>query len=309
MSKEVTRPPVTDADAIPTPAYRATMDASGDLDLFQLVSELWGRKWIIIATTSIFAVIGVAYALLAEERFRSSAVLAPKQQESQASLPSGIGGLASLAGIRIGASGDNAQAVAVLRSRALIEDFINAENLMPVLFADDWNSESESWINPDPEEQPDLRDGVKFFDENVRSIDENVESGLITLTVEWTDADVAARWVDQLVRLTNDKLRDWDLTESRARLSFLDEQLKTENLLELRQTLSRMIEEQMQTIMLAQADTEYAFRTIDPPRAPIERSSPRRKLVVALAVVLGGFLGLILALFKFAADNRRSTAS
>jgi hypothetical protein len=45
--------------------------------------------------------------------------------------------VASLAGVNLGSGADNKHAVAVLKSKALAEDFIRDENLMPVLSADE----------------------------------------------------------------------------------------------------------------------------------------------------------------------------
>lgn len=267
------------------------------LDLAELFRVLWNRKWQIIAIELFFVALGTAYALLATEIFRAEVVLAPTRSEQQLSLPGGLGGLASLAGLNLNESGDVTEAVATLRSNALVEEFISENDLLPVLFSDDWDSENSQWRIRDVEDWPDLRDGVKYFVEDVRSVNEDSSTGLVTLTIDWRDPEAASEWANELVYRVNERIRARDLAESQQRLEYLNEQLEGASLVELRQAISRLIENQIQNIMLAQADAEYAFQVIDPPRVPKERLWPVRSLVVALSAFAGIIVAILGALF------------
>ena len=44
---------------------------SDEIDLFELIADLWKEKWIIISTTLIAGIIAVAYALLATPIYQS----------------------------------------------------------------------------------------------------------------------------------------------------------------------------------------------------------------------------------------------
>lgn len=48
-----------------------------EIDLWELWDTVWSGRWLIIAITALFAVSGVAYALLAQEWWRAEVVLAP----------------------------------------------------------------------------------------------------------------------------------------------------------------------------------------------------------------------------------------
>ena len=48
------------------------------------------------------------------------------------------------------------EAFALLNSRAISRRFIESENLLPVLFADQWNSETDTWKRTDPDQQPSI---------------------------------------------------------------------------------------------------------------------------------------------------------
>lgn len=278
------------------------------MDLAEAFLSLWRGKWVIAGVTFLFSLAGVTYALLATPIYRAEVVLTSNEPERGPGIPAGVGGLASMVGIDLGFSaGGGAEALATLRSRAFIEEFIRERDLLPILFADRWDREKNRWIDEDPETWPDLRDGVRLFARRVRSISEDASTGLITLTIKWTDPELAATWADQLVHRINERLRTRDLANSQRRLEYLNGQLDKANLVELRQAISRLIESEIQTVLLAQVETEYAFKVIDPARVPRERDSPKRTLIVLLSTLLGGVIGALGVLLLRGTSAGRST--
>lgn len=275
------------------------MYASADesrIDVILLFRRLWDQKWTIVLSTLVFGILGALFAFVATPVYLAEAVLAPNQPDERSSLPAGLGSLSSLAGITLGASVDNTEALAVLQSRIFIEDFIEQRNLLPVLFEEQWDAESSAWLGDDPEDWPDIRDGVTYFIEEVRSVTEDASTGIVSLKIEWSDPETAADWAEDLVLRINERLRTRDLNESQQKLEYLNAQLAQANLVELRQSISRLIESEIQTITLAKAESEYAFRVIDPPRVPKAPVFPRRIPIILVALILGGMVGVGLAL-------------
>ena len=278
--------------------------ATDDVDLLDVFRTLWRGRWLIIAVTFGFVLAGIAYAFLATPVYRSEVVLIPNESERPSNLAASLGGLASLAGINLGSSVDKMEGIATLRSRVLIEDFIRDEDLLPVLFADDWDAEKKRWKDSDEEDWPTVLTGVDYFIDEVRTVDENSTTGLVTLGVEWTDPVLAEKWTSELVQRVNDRLRQQTLSNSRQRLSYLNSELSKANLIELRQAISNLIEGEIQTITLAQADSEYAFKVVDPPRVPIEPVWPKKILIAAAAVFLGFVFGVLAVLLRAAGRYR-----
>jgi uncharacterized protein involved in exopolysaccharide biosynthesis len=281
-------------------------DDDRGIDLVGILLLLWEKKWQVLLISFVFGVLGGLYAFLATPVYKASVVLASTRTEDAAGLRARLGGLANLAGIALGspASG-RTDAIAILRSRALIEDFIQDNDLLPVLFAHKWDASANRWKDDDPEDQPDIRKGVKFFTENIRAVDEDLTTGLITLTVEWKDPEAAAAWVEDLVRRINNRLRERDLAESEARLKYLNGQLEAAVSVELRQAIARLIEEEIQTIMLARASPEYAFKVIDPVRVPLEPKWPKKPLIIILALFVGALVGAAIVLLRAQIATRR----
>lgn len=278
------------------PLDQAMVEAAGDeLDIFRLWEILWESKWIICAITAVFALAGVAYALLATEWYRAEVLLAPAQEKS---IPGGLGqlgglaGLAGLAGISIGGGG-TAEPVAVLQSREFASKFIEDLDLVTVVLADDWDAEQKRWKDADPEDWPDIRDAVKYFEEEVRSVSVDKRTGLVTLDIEWTDPVVAAEWANLLVRRLNERMRARALVESERNVQYLREELNSTNVVSLQQSIGRLLEAELQKLMLARGNEEFSFRVIDPATPPKKRESPKRALVVLAATILGGLLTVI----------------
>jgi len=269
--------------------------ADDTIDLRQIWEAVWADKWIISAITAVFFATSVAYALLATPIYKAEVLLAPVTDNQIGGSMARLGGLASLVGVNLGSEGDDKHAVAVLKSKALAEDFIREENLMPVLFAGE-PQVHKSWTGG--ETPLDIRDGVRKFDSDVRSVSEDTKTGLVKLGIEWTDAEVAADWARKLVTKANEQIRQTNIQESKQRLEYLNEQLGKASFIELREAISRVIENEVKSMMLAQVQTEYAFKVIDPAVVPKYRSAPKRTLIVLTATFVGGFLGLAFAVLR-----------
>jgi uncharacterized protein involved in exopolysaccharide biosynthesis len=263
------------------------------LDLWEIV---WSQRLLVIALTALAAVASIAVALLLTPIYRADAVLAPVKSDDVRGLAGQLGGLASLAGIRLGSSADDTNGLAVLRSRAFAEAFISDHNLLPVLFEDQWDAAKGRWLSDDPADAPTMYDALKRFREDVFSVQEDLVTGLVTVVIEWRDPEQAADWVNDLVKRINVQMRSRDLSEAEKNLVYLRQQLAESNFVELQKAISQLIENELQTAMLARAREEYAFTIIDPAIVPTERSRPHRTLIVIVSTAAGGLLAVLVAM-------------
>jgi uncharacterized protein involved in exopolysaccharide biosynthesis len=265
-----------------------------EIDLWQLWETIWSGRWLVIAITSLFAVGGVTYALVAQEWWRAEVVLAPADKKSSMLGALGqLGGLASLAGVNIGASGDQTP-LAVLKSNGFARDFIVDMGIMPAVL-DEVNSGSQPL---------DIRDALKFFVEDVRSISEDKKTGLVTLSVTWTDPETAATWANELAKRLNDRVRNQALVESSRNVSYLQKEIASTSVVSLQQSMGRVLEGEMQKLMLARGNEEFAFKVIDKATPPKLRDAPKRALIAIVATLAGGFLGIFAVFLRQAWRNR-----
>lgn len=260
------------------------------------------RHWLaLLGATLGAAALAAVVAFWLTPVYRAEVVLVPNESSPAGGLQQLVGrmgSLGSLAGLSLGAGGGmRVESVAILRSRALAEEFIRQRDLMPVLYADDWAAESRSWT-VDP--APTLRGAVDDFVEDVRSVVEDRRTGLVTLSVEWTDPDLAADWANAYVAAANEVARRRATEEATHMLKFLHEELAKTSVLGVQQGIYQLIETQINTIALANVRQEYAFRVVDPATAPDPDRPvrPIRPLVIALGAVLGFGAMLLVLLMR-----------
>jgi len=210
-----------------------------------------------------------------------------------------LGALVGLANIDLDSGTSKEQAIAILKSRRLTEQFIKDENLLPALYPDLWDGDKGQW--KDPEEVPTLGAAFRKFDRSVRFVQEDAETGLIALEIIWSDREKAAQWANALVARVNQRTRELAQEEAERSLRYLNEQLTRTDLIELRQAMYGLIEQHVKNIMLAKVRDEYAFKVIDPAVVPEPGTyvSPRSTLLIGIALVFGVLLGIAWAFLRY----------
>lgn len=271
----------------------ARQDLSDDeIRLAELWNIVWSGKWRIVGVTFVFALLSVVYALYATEWFRAEVLLAPAEERNVSPLQSQLGGIAALAGMSIG-SGDSVEAVATLKSREFARGFIEEHGLLTVFFADEWDAAGQRWLVDNPRKQPDIRDAVRYFHEDILRVSEDRATGLVTLAIEWTDPVLAAEWATVLVNRLNARMRERALQEAETNVTYLQKELAQTNVVTLQQAVGRLLESELQKLMLARGTQEFAFRIIDSAEPPKRRARPKRVLVAIAGTLVGGVVSLI----------------
>jgi uncharacterized protein involved in exopolysaccharide biosynthesis len=266
-----------------------------EIGLLDLLRMVWSGRWTVLGCAVLATAGGAIFAFTAQPMFRAEVVVVQVQQKGLGGTGQ-LGGLASLAGINLDAGTDQT-AMVTLRSRDLARDFIEKNNLIPVLFPDKWDAAAGKWKtgNGPP---PDIRDAVALLDQHVRGIIETKRTGEVRISITWRDPVVAAQWANELVRLANQKLRSIALDEAARNVAFLREQMSATQIPALQQSIGRALESEMQKMMMAKGGEEYAFKVVDQAYPPRFRDSPKRGLILAMSAFLGGFAGVLVALLR-----------
>jgi uncharacterized protein involved in exopolysaccharide biosynthesis len=175
-----------------------------------------------------------------------------------------------------------------------------------MLLADKWDASAKRWKPSQAGDEPDIRDGIRYFSKNVIKVTEDRKSSLITLTIEWKDAAIAAAWAEVLVDRVNEHMRQRALREAQNNVGYLKQELASASLVAVQQSIGRVLETELQRLMLANVNKEYAFRVIDRAQIAKRRYYPQRALIVSGVLVASLILS---ALFLIALDAfRRSRA-
>ncbi|EGR3003183.1 Wzz/FepE/Etk N-terminal domain-containing protein [Vibrio parahaemolyticus] len=304
--------------------YPPNPQQGGDeIDLRELFKALWKGKWIIIATTFIFAIGSVLYALSLPNIYKADALLAPAESSNGGGLSKmagQLGGLAALAGVNLGA-GESSQtglAVQVMKSRQFVEAFINKHDLLvPLMAAKGWDLVNNKLIldeelyNPTTGKwsrepnglrgaTPTAQEAFEVFSKEVLSVNQDKESGLYTVSVKNYSPYLAQQWVNWLIEDINKVMRERTIAETSQNLAYLNTQLQKTAVADMQSTFYKLIEEQTKSLMLAEVQEEFVFKVVDPAVVPELKDSPKRAIICIFSLLFGGIVSVAFILIRFA---------
>ena len=289
------------------------VDYQDEIDLKELFSVLWQGRWLISGISSSVCLLAIIFALLTPNQYQATLLLAPTQQNTGgiSSALSQFGGLASLAGIDIGGGdgGDKQIALEVMQSRSFIEQFINqsgilleiiaakgwdAESKRLILDRDIYNTQNRQWVRTAPpgrQVTPSLWEAYKVFSDML-VVSEDKKTGLVSVSIEYFSPYQARQWLENYILAINLYLQQRKLSRIEKNIDYLQQQIATTSVAEMREIFFTLIEEQIKSKMLVEASPNYAFTTVSEAMLPEEKSQPKR----ALIVILGGLLGMMFSI-------------
>lgn len=292
--------PVT-APGVP-PDARLNEWESGRLGFVGLLRVVWTKKLWVIATTLVSIAGFGAAAFLMTPVYRSTAVLMPATTDRSAigglgSALGQLGGLAALAGVKVGGSDPQLdEAFAVFKSREFTDRFIAENGLIQKFFAKKWDPTTRRWKVP-PGKEPTAARAYEYFDNEVRTLTRDTKTGTITLKIEWRNRVEAAAWANDLVGRINLEMRQRAAEKANASLAYLQSELKKTEEVATREAIYRLIEAQVKQRMLANVTNEYAFQVIDPALVsdPDAVVRPRKAVLLVVGLFVGVAAGIAVA--------------
>jgi hypothetical protein len=273
-----------------------TTGSENEIDFIALWWIVWDHKILVAGVTLLCALIALFVALTATPLYRASVVMTETTDTGLSAAESGmssqLGGLASLAGLAMGAGGEHPERQAVLRSRHLVEEFVARPDVQPYLTKDAKPGQT-LWLT------------VERFRKSVLDIEEDKLKGTTTVTMDWVDPAVAARWANDFVGLANQLLRNQAIEDATRNVAYLEDQVQRTHSVEIQRVMYNLIEQETQRLMLARGRTDYAFSVADPAVKAEVRVSPKRTLLVLSGIVAGFLLGCYVAWIRVRFARRR----
>lgn len=284
------------------------------LDVYTIVLQY---KKLVFATTMLSFIVSLIIALLLQNVYTSSTLLIPSTKDDN--LSSEISGVAKLVGVNFG--GENVsnlkEAIAVLTAKNFLNKFVEKHNYKPIIFSERWDSDTKKWIPQSPNiikritnilpikknnstkkigspHEPTIWELVGYFQENM-VINENALDGTITISFSHHDPEFATELVNRIVTEINSNLQTDYIKRSQNINSYLQEELKTTQLAEMRSVLFNIIGDNFNNIAIAKAHEEYVFKVLDYAIVPEEKSGPKRVLIILLGMITGMVLGIVIA--------------
>ena len=279
------------------------------IDMKDLFSLLWKGRNLIILITSLFALGSIYYAWSLNDYYKSSASLSIAQPAARPSI-SGLGGLASIAGINISPVGvQGPMYINTIRSRSFLKHLLSVdENVLPSLVAaesydkeskklkfnsDVYDAANKKWLSTKPTH-------IQIFGTYLRAV--NVDFHEIRQTmdvsVEHISPIFAYEFLDLIIREADSLLRQRDMQRSSEALEYLTSEHSKISLLNIKSSINQLILSQLQTQMMTRVGSNYVVNVMDPPFIPISTSKPSRSLIRLMGITLGLVVGILLVIFR-----------
>ncbi|MBL8269599.1 Wzz/FepE/Etk N-terminal domain-containing protein [Steroidobacter sp.] len=285
---------------------------SGQLGFLGLLRILWLKRWWVVVTTVLIAAAFLAAAFILTPVYRSSVLLLPVTSERSGAGGLGsalgqLGGLAALAGVKVGANDTELEeALAVMKSRQFTDSFVEEFGLRQKFFANRWDQANQRWLPG--EKEPTAAQAYDYFDKKVRTLAKDAKTGLVTLKIEWRDRTEAAAWANELVKRLNLEMRRRASDKANASLEYLKKELTRTEDLGTRAAIYRLVELQVKQVMLANVTQEYIFQVVD--KALVADADkyirPRKGVMLAIGLFVGLAVGIFLAIVTSAISALRS---
>lgn len=268
------------------------------VDLAFILAAISKCKMLMTVVVLVSLFISLAYFVQLPDVYKSDALLAPSFGEngSNYNFNNQIGGLASLAGIKVGGSSSAdplSLALEIVKTRVFVKQFIDKYEVGPQIYATKgWDEAKKYWEYDstlyDPEKKTWV--GAKVGDHNLyKSFLSNLDvrqlkgSGMVMISYTSYSPKFAQFCVEKIVRELNEYVREDMVHEAQNKINYLEEQIAATNISQMQGVFYSLIEQQLKTIMLASARDEYVLKTVDPAVVPERKQGPNRVFGVFLS--------------------------
>lgn len=290
------------------------------IDLQEIWQAMWSFKYHIITFTAVFAIAAIFYALSLPDQYKAEALVAHAQDDdvsSLANMAGQLGGIASLAGFNLPSdSNDTLVNIERLQSKSFLYDFIDRYDLkVSLLAAKGWDKNSKKLLIDSAKYNVNTQEWVRVVADGDSIVPTNFEAyealrdifmveqdkvtGLLTVSIEFFDPDLAKKWVDLLIRELNLQMRELEIAEKQKSIDFMSRQLKKTDVTEMQNVFYQIIEEQTKAMLLAEVQQDFVFKVIDGAIVPEKKSGPKRAVICIIGTMLGGILSILCALLVF----------
>ncbi|MDI9570373.1 MAG: Wzz/FepE/Etk N-terminal domain-containing protein [Pseudomonadota bacterium] len=304
-----------------------------EIDLLEIWGVIWKRRRLIGYIVAAMVFLTVAVSLLMTNIYQSEAVIVPVAGKEGGAGGGAAAALAAqfgaLPGIATPGATSMQEIVSLLKSNVLREKVIEQHKLLPVLFEEDWDAEKQRWkaegggggfrinlnplswvssllalVRPPPPPSiakkkpgiPDVWDGIRALDKMV-TVKHDMKQGVITITGQFPDPELAAKLVEYFLTTLTDHMSAEARRVALTNQKYLESQLGGATDPFIKQKIFNLIAQQVETSMMAEVKENFAFKILDPPKAPDRKFKPKRAQMVVLSFVVALFIGGFTAFF------------
>ena len=285
-----------------------------EVDLREIISVVWKEKIAIIVATGVVALSSIFISLSLTNYYTSEAVVIARDQQDTPL--SEFSGLASLAGVNLDNAGSSLfKMMAIIESREFVKHLITFDDVLPSIMAaksydassqelyfdpEVYDSETKTWTREVPVNralEPSYLEAHKEYLEMISMVKDKL-TGHISIGVEHVSPVFAKEFLTLIIQEANNLNRDIDIESSSKALTYLTAELSQTPQLEVKKSISKLIEHQFETRMMASIHDDYVLIPLEPPFIPERKSGPIRSLIVILSTLVAGLVSVMTVLIR-----------
>ena len=295
-------------------------ELNDEINLRDLFSTLWGGKIYIIPISIIFVFFASFYLQFAERKYFVEYNLKPVGETENSPSFAGLGGFASLAGIQLPTRSNNDFNIfkELITAPEVSEIIFENKKIIRELFRTEWDETLNNYSRPPKTKiqifvsdvkklltgnidviymPPNPRRLAVFIDENIQ-IGEDKKTGFLKFSSETSEPELILLLMKEAIKASDKIMRQRYVDFSIEPLAFYKEKLRTARSREHREALAELIGKEEQKLMFASKGKHFIAEPYINPTISLHPTAPKPKLILALSLVLGLFLGSALVLVR-----------
>ena len=295
-------------------------ELNDDIDLKDLFFTLWGGKIYIILISIISVFLASFYLQSAERKYSVEYNVKPVGETKNSPSFSGLGGLASLAGVQLPTSSGNDFNIfkELITAPEVSEIIFENKKIIREIFRSEWDETLNNYSRPPKSKMqifvsdakklltgnidvnympPNPRRLAIFINKNIQ-IGEDKETGFLKFSSETSKPELMLSLIIEATKASDKIMRQRYIDFSTEPLAFYKEKLRTARSREHREALAELIGKEEEKLMFASKGKHFIAEPYINPTISLHPTAPKPALILALSLVLGLFLGTTLALVR-----------
>jgi LPS O-antigen subunit length determinant protein (WzzB/FepE family) len=299
--------------------------ADDEIDLKELFKTIWSGRILILFCISISICLASFYLHNAERQHSVSYFFQPVAADDGAPNLNGLSGLASLAGVSLptAKSSDFKTFQILLQAEEVATKLMQDQKIIKQVFENEWDDVSQQFKEPSLSAKSKILGPIKslltgedrrdYMAPNAArlsvwlskafSSSEDRDTGLLKLTSQTNKPDLILSTMTRVTTIADQIIKDRFLKSGRQSVEFYQAKIAAARSSESREALAQLIAKEEQKLMLASNGSFFVAKPLTTPTVSLYPTSPKASLVLALSLVLGGFLGTALVLIRKVVKN------
>jgi len=293
-----------------------------EIDLKDLLFTLWKGKIYVILVSIMSVFLAIYYLQSAERTYSVEYKLKPVGEIKNSPSLSRLGGFASLAGIQLPTSSNNDFNIfkELITAPEVSEIIFENKKIIRDIFRSEWDETLNNYSRPPKSKiqifvsdakklltgnidvdymPPNPRRLAIFLNQNIQ-IGEDKDTGFLKFTSETSEPELILSLIIEATKASDKIMRQRYIDFSTEPLAFYKEKLRTARSREHREALAELIGKEEEKLMFASKGKHFIAEPYINPKISLYPTAPKPKLVLALSLVLGLFIGAALVLMRHA---------